>query len=321
MSLPEVAAAAARPTNEEFSFKHRVFSVSGCVFRKGGDGHSVLFFFPLGDALVSVPVDKILATFEIPADSEDAALLRRIGDALKYVREIRPGDSLPSEIIDGRASWMVDEKYSVTAKARISLQLVAWLSGNHNETFDMHELVVMAEKPETRAKVQQAFASLAERLGFGPERRQEVVDLVDRFTVELSYIEALRDRFGALHRILTELKSLCSVYRRDRTTVEMITRCSTLLSKPIQQVFARFDTLDANTGEILSTLQRFDKQVAYVREVRDELRETYLLWEELIALWEVIKPVAGPETERALQTTYRFAARNFSSGRAWSAGA
>ena len=61
-------------------------------------------------------------------------------------------------------------------------------------------------------------------------------------------------------------------------------------------------------------------QVDYVRDTRDELRESYLYWEEMIKLWEPLKPIPSTETERTVQETYRFAARNFSSGVAWAGG-
>jgi hypothetical protein len=314
-------AAADMRGNEEFRFEHKLFSVNSCVFRRTSSaGGGVSLYMPLGNVMVAVPVDKIVKTFDIPTDSNDAALLSRVAAALKFVQEIRPGDSIPSEIINGRASWMVDPKFLGAAKAKISLQLVAWLTGNHVDNLDINEFIVLAERGDIREKVQEAFASIAEKLGYGSEHRQEVVELVDRFAVELSYIEALRDRFNELRHVLAKLKTLAALHRRDRNVVETVARCSTLLAKPVQRVLDKFTAFDANVGEILNTLQRFDAQVVYVRDTRDGLRENYLYWEEMIRLWENLKPVSGPEAEHAVRETYRFAARNFSSGVAWSGG-
>jgi hypothetical protein len=307
---PEVAG------NEEFRFEHKLFSVNSCVFRRSGG--VVSLYMPLGNVMVAVPVDKIVRTFDIPADSNDAALLSRVAAALKFVQEVRPGDSIPSEIITGRASWMVDPKFLAAAKAKISLQLVAWLSGNHVDNLDINEFIVLAERTDMREKVQEAFSSIAEKLGFDGDHKQEVIELVDRFAIELSYIEALRDRFNELRHLLAKLKTLSAFYRRDRNTIETIARCSTLMAKPAQRVLDKFTAFDANVGEILNTLQRFEAQVVYVRDTRDELRENYLYWEEMIRLWENLKPITGSEVESAVRETYRFAARNFSSGVAWS---
>ena len=310
-----------RGGNEEFRFEHKLFSVNSCVFRRtGGAGGGVSLYMPLGNVMVAVPVDKIVRTFDIPTNSGDAALLSRVAAALKYVQEVRPGDSIPSEIINGRASWMVDPKFLAAAKAKISLQLVAWLTGDHVDNLDINEFIVLAERTDIRGKVQDAFSSIAEKLGFGADRKQEVIELVDRFAIELSYIEALRDRFNELRHVLSKLKALAALYRRDRNAVETIARCSTLLAKPVQRVVDKFTAFDANVGEILNTLQRFDAQVVYVRDTRDELRENYLYWEEMIRLWENLKPISGTEAERGIQETYRFAARNFSSGVAWAGG-
>jgi hypothetical protein len=310
-----------RGGNEEFRFEHKLFSVNSCVFRRtGGAGSGVSLYMPLGNVMVAVPVDKIVKTFDIPTDSADAALLSRVAAALKYVQEVRPGDSIPSEIINGRASWMVDPKFLAAAKAKISLQLVAWLTGNHVDNLDINEFIVLAERSDVRDKVQEAFSSIAEKLGYGADHKQQVVELVDRFAIELSYIEALRDRFNELRHVLSKLKTLSTLNRRDRNAVESIARCSTLLAKPVQRILDKLTAFDANVGEILNTLQRFDAQVVYVRDTRDELREHYLYWEEMIRLWENLKPISGPDADRAVQETYRFAARNFSGGVAWAGG-
>jgi hypothetical protein len=302
--------------NEEFRFEHKLFSVDSCVFRRA-DG-VVSLYMPLGGVTVAVPVDKLVKTFDIPTDSNDATLLSRVAAALKFVPQIRPGDSIPTEIINGRASWMVDPKFLAAAKAKISLQLVAWLTGKHIDNLDINEFIVLAERNDTRDRVQEAFSSIAEKLGFGAERKQDVVDLVDRFAVEVSYVEALRDQFNELRHVIQKLKTLSNLYRRERNLVEITTRCNTLLAKPVQRVLDKFAAFDANVGEILNTLQRIDAQIVYVRDTRDELRDNYLYWEEMIRLWEHVKAVTGPEAEAAVRETYRFAARNFSSGVAWS---
>src|SRR5262245_26571793 len=108
-----------------FDFQHKVFSTAGCAFRKAPDGSGVAMFVSLGDVSGSIPINGICRTFGITADSGDNLLLKRVGQALKIVKEVRPGDSIPSEVINGNASWMVDEKFLATARARISLQLIA----------------------------------------------------------------------------------------------------------------------------------------------------------------------------------------------------
>jgi hypothetical protein len=304
-----------------FDFQHKVFSTAGCTFRKAADGSGVAMYVSLGDVSGSVPINGICTTFSIAPGSSDDLLLKRVGQALRIVKEVHPGDSIPSEVIDGTASWMVEERFLSTAKARITLQLIAWLRGQHLGEVAPDELLVQAEAPAARQAVQEAFSAIAEKLGYGPEKREEVVNLIDRIARELSYIEALRDRLTRLQRMSSMLRTLHGTYARERQTQEIIDRCSILLSKPIRAIMAKFAAVDANTGEVLQTLRKFDAQVAYIRKVRDELRETYLLWEDLLAIWDDCDGTQSPAAEKAVREAYRFSARHFSQATTWGSAA
>jgi hypothetical protein len=306
------------PTTLEFTFKHRVFSAEGAVFRKTSDGSDVALVVPLGDVVGTLPIATLRASFNIAAESEDGKLLAKVVKAMRFMREIHPGDSIPSEIIDGSGSWMVDEKYLVAAKARIALRLVAWLQGEDVGQLATHELIAKAENPETRQMVQNAFGAAATKLGYAEDQRGQIVDLVGRLANEYSYIEALRDRFDRLKRLIATLKLLYGAYSRERATQDMITRCNTLLVKPAQKIFALFDAVDANTGEILQTLRNYQAQVDYIRKTRDTLRELHLMWEDILERWEDVEPSTSPAAEVAIRDTYRFAARHFSQATTWS---
>ena len=299
-----------------FAFQHKLFSAKGCVFRKTAEG-GIALHFPLGDITAALSPETIRASFDIKAGCADDELMKQVGKALRFVREVRPGDSIPQEIVDGRASWMVEEKYLLAAKARISVQLVSWLRGQDMRDAAPEELIAAAEAPEMRQTIQEAFTTIAQKLGYAPERREEVVDLIGRLAQEFSYVEALRDRFARVRRIMAMLKSLGGTYRRERGVQEIIVRCNVLLNKPTQRIFDVFREIEANTGEVLQTLRNYDTQVAYVRKKRDELREMYLLWEKMIETWDACDGSACPATERLIRDTYRFAAQNFTRVATW----
>src|SRR4051794_319703 len=107
-SSQNAAAAVVAPSRtsdaQRFDFEHKVFSLASCVFRKAHDGSCIVLQCPLGDVVAALPIQTLCATFEIAPGSNDAALLKRVAEALKYVKQVRPGDSVPSEILDGRAS-------------------------------------------------------------------------------------------------------------------------------------------------------------------------------------------------------------------------
>ena len=78
-----------------------------------------------GDAMLSLK--QLRANFNIPAGSHDDQLIERAEQGLKYVPDIRPGDAIPNEILDGSASWTVGRKHKRIARERIQIQLINWM--------------------------------------------------------------------------------------------------------------------------------------------------------------------------------------------------
>ncbi len=304
--------------NVQFEFENRVFAVEGAVFRKINGAGEAALYVPMGETVAAITIKQIKSGFDIPPDSKDNELLGFVTKGLEFVREIHPGDSVPSEVLNGKASWMVDEKYLAAAKARVMMQLVAWVTGENFESVNLREILARAENPETKKVAQEAFADIAEKLGIGKDRREEVVKMVDRFAHELSYVEALRGELARINPLVRKLKKLYKAYRGDSSLAESLMRINTLMEKPVQATSDKFDEFDATIGEILNTLRQYDAKVQYVRKVRDELRQIYLLWEEILGIWERCDDAERSETENAIRESYRFAARHFVQTDDWS---
>ena len=64
----------------------------------------------------------------------------------------------------------------------------------------------------------------------GKERKQEVLDLVDRIIRELAYIEALRERFQR-PSIQTKLSQVVALHRNDRQFITEIQQVKTLIDR------------------------------------------------------------------------------------------
>jgi hypothetical protein len=304
--------------NVQFDFENRVFAVEGAVFRKTNGTGDAALYVPMGDTVAAITVKQIKSGFDIAPDSEDEKLLGYVTKALEFVREIYPGDSIPSEVLTGKASWMVDERYVAAAKARVMMQLVAWITGEDFENVNLSDILARAENPETKKLVQEAFADIAEKLGLGKDRSEEVVQLVDRFAHELSYIEALRGQLGKTKEVMMKLKNLYKVHQGDSSLSESITRCNTLMEKPIRDIFEKFEFFDVTIGEILNTLRKYDAQIEFVRKTRDELRQVYILWEEIFELWDRCDVADEAEAVHAIRETYQFAAQHFVQTDDWS---
>jgi plasmid stabilization system protein ParE len=304
--------------SKTFTFDHAVFQVKGAYFGFGKDGDSVCLHVPLGDIMAALPMDAVKIQFQIPKDSEDAALLDIVEKSMKFVRRIEPGDSIPAEILDGSASWRVEPHHIARANARISMQIISWMSGKPIEIGDSHELEGLAANPETKKKVQEAFELLAERLGLGRANKHQIVEMIEQLARETSYIEALRERFSKIQKIANGFHLLFGLYKRERGVQDEIGRCRILVKKPVEDIIGIFLQVDANTGEVFNALKRLRETVSYIRNKRDELHLRFMLWDDIIAAWDNVPLERDGRIDKLVRITYRFVARHFPQGSEWS---
>jgi len=308
------------PRSTHFAFENKVFTVPGARFALTKGQRDPAFHVLLGDLQVALSLDTVRQEFNIKPDSVDAELLGVIERSLRYVKEIRPNDSIPREILDGSASWSVEERHRMIAKGRLSLQLASWLAGEESVIVDLAQLEQLVEDPSTKSRIDQAFGDVAEKLGMGRARKQEVVDRIDDLARELSYIEALRDRYGEVKSIIEKLNGLVRAYRTDRTTTQEISRVRTLLMRPQQEFDSLFTQCDAMTGEILTVLKKYEATVEFVRNMRDDLHSKLMQWDDIIEIWKPVTPVKGEVQEKAIKDLYRFVAQNFPQRQDWKGG-
>ena len=306
------------PDNQEFDFAHKVYQAPGACFRLDRLRGEVTFSLDLGGVRAVLPVSTLVSTFGIEPDCEDARRLLLVEDALRYVKEVRPGDSIPSEILDGTSSWQVSEAHFLRAKARLTRQLVSWLSGTEAEALDVAEFEAMMDTEAARGQVSQAFTAAATSLGFGPDGRQKVVDTIEQLARELSYVESLREHLGTVLRLPKQLRSLQGVYRHERTLLEVLQRAIALAEGPIRDVRQSLSMIDAQTAEIMAALRNLEATVAFVRKERDSLRRAAVQWDEIIAAWANTGLERSERVERLERSTYRFIVTNFPMEQRWS---
>jgi hypothetical protein len=299
-----------------FEFATKVFSVPGAYFALAQDGKPALFV-RLGELRAAVSFPSLRSEFAIGEDSGDGRLLTLVEQALNYVKQVRPGDSSPSELLDGTASWSVDERHHLIARGRLAAQLAAWLGGGEASKLDAEQVIELADDADIKQRVQKAFDELAEKLGIGRERRQEVVDKIDSFAAELAYIEGLRDRYGEVQGIARKCRELGGFYKRDRTVIENLVRIRALMQTPLAEFDNTFEQVEAQTCEVMTVLRKFPEQVAFVRRMRDELRRKLLKWDDLIDLWKIPHHDEPDRVDRLVRETYGFLARNYSLSNRW----
>jgi hypothetical protein len=321
VSAPAAGGGTDRSTH--FVFEAKVFTLDKAYFSLEHEKEPI-FHVLLGTLSAALPLPTLRAEFNIDPGSNDGKLLDIIEKSLRYVKEIRPNDSIPSELLDGSASWAVDDRHRTIATSRLIVQLSSWLAGEETVISDVTQLEQLAEDPATKQRMQNAVGEIAERIGIGRARKQEVMDKINDFARELSYIEALRDRYGATKQIVGTLSRLSKVYGNDRSVTEEIVRIQQLLRPPLTEFEATFNLIDAQTSEILNILKKFGAQVDFVREMRDDLSFRLRLWDGLIDRWgnnTLTRPgqalARTGEAEALIKETYRFAAQNFLQGQTW----
>src|SRR5262249_30029122 len=138
-----------------FVFDAKVFRLERAYFSLT-HANEPIFHVLLGAINAALPLPTLRAEFNIDPDSSDGKLLDIVEKSLRYVKEIRPNDSIPRELLDGSASWTVEERHRIIAQSRLVVQLSSWLTGEEMIISDVTQLEQIAEDPGTKQRVQKA---------------------------------------------------------------------------------------------------------------------------------------------------------------------
>lgn len=271
----------------------------------------------LGRQEVGLSFGGIRRELGLKDEDADAIMLDLIAVGLDYVKALKPGDPIPKEIITGEASWEPEPRHMAIAQQRLTVQLVSWLSGEEHLITDPDELAQIAEDPQTKKKVNQAFDEIAERLGLGRERREEVVNYIEQLGHELSYIEALRDVFHEVEAVGQKIQGLRKIYGHERSIMETADSVARLMTAAIRQFREQFDQVDAQTGEILAVMKNIAASVAFIRDTRDDLHRRLMAWEDVLAEWREIEVERGQRQPQALRRIYHFLAPRYLQADEW----
>ncbi|WP_434623042.1 hypothetical protein [Azospirillum sp. B2RO_4] len=303
-----------------FDFQHKVFSLPGAFFCQEPNSKEPVLNILLGDLKAALAFPTLMESFQIEDGTHDARLLEIIEQGLAFVKQIRPGEEIPGELLDGRASWSVEDRHRITAKGRLTMQIVSSFTGNEIIVSDQSQLEQLLDDPQTHEKMKAAFAKIAERLKLTTNAEQYLTDRIDDLAQELSYIEALRDRFRHIRRIDQAMAKLATIYRTDRTFCSELNRMQGLIRKPLREYDMIFDQADAQTGDIVGALRNFHPTVQFIRKIRDDLRAKLLEWEELLQGWDEITMERSPKVEALQKQTYRFLASRYIETTVWKRG-
>lgn len=315
----EQPADAPRPPMRDthFDFEHKVFSLPGAFFCVEPNSKEPVLNILLGDLKAALTFVTLVESFQIEEGSHDWRLLEIVQEGLAYVKQIRPGEQIPGELLDGRASWSVEDRHRILAKGRLTMQIVSSFGGSEMIVSDADQLEQLLDDPQTTTRLKAAFEKIAQRLGLTGNSEQYLTDRIDDLAQELSYIEALRDRFKDIRKIDTKLGKMTQIYRTDRTLCAEVNRMQGLIRKPVREYDMIFDQADAQTGDIVGALKDFHTTVQFIRKIRDEMRTKLLEWEDLLQSWDEQSLERSPRLEQLHKQTYRFLASRYIETKVW----
>ena len=299
-----------------FLFEHKVFTLKGARFALTEDGSTPAFHVELGALVASLPLGTVRTEFGIDRDSPDGALLGIVEKSLRFVKEIRPGDSIPRELLDGTASWAVEDRHRLRAKAQLWARVIGT-----DETMGANDDVLKAfvSRPDTETKLKTAAAAIAKKIGY-EMTVESVMARFDDLARELAYTEALQERCNDVLGIVPKVNQLARVYRSDRAIVDELSRIRTLMLKPIEMYDGIFAKLNNQHEDPSEAIANFHERVEFIRAQRDDVHQSMMLWDPILHAWKIIDLTRCTETEHRISELYRFIARHFLTAQSWQGG-
>lgn len=298
-----------------FEFTSKIFQMPNAKFALDGQGQEPRFYVTVGGLKASMTCHTLQDEFHIASDSSDAKLMAIAVRGLKYVPEIRPGDAIPSELLNGQASWSVAARHRQIAQNRLQVQLLSWVSGKEILLTNRDEIENFLGQLENKTKLKEAFEAAAVALGKDKKDYEVVLAEIEQLAHELAYIEALRDRFVKIDGLRDHFAKLMGEYNSDSRLKQEIQRIIVLHQKAVGYYDRHFDEIDAQTGEIVGALKSRDRQVTFIRKVRDDLHFILREWDGLLARWDDIPIKKALHMDRLLSDTYRLLAAKFAAAR------
>ncbi len=309
------AAAPAGPRNTHFDFQARVFQAPGAHFELRDHPKKPMFAVDMGAGIGYISLKDLRRTFFIEAGGHDDKLIDRAEAGLHFVPDIRPGDEIPNEILDGTASWTVARKHKQIARDRLQVQLLSWMSGKPIVYANQEDLKKIIADEGNKKGLKDAFTKAAVALGYDAKESEKVLDLIETMAREICYIEALRDRAKELLKIRANVEALIKVYSADQRVVADLGRVKMLMVKAIAETDDVFNNIDAETADVMGALMSIDDIIRAVRKARDDVHFIMMEWDPVLAKWQNLEMVRSQEIDKALTMTYQFLAKRFSTGK------
>jgi hypothetical protein len=300
--------------NTHFDFQAKVFQAPGACFVLKGKDKVPMYCVDMGSGQGYISLKDLRRTFFIGEGSHDDKLIEAAAAGLRFVPDIRPGDEIPNEILNGTASWTVARKHKQIARDRIQVQLLSWMSGKPITYTSSDELKKILGSDNNKKALKDAFGRAAIALGLEANESEKVLDRIETLAREICYIEALRERTLELLKIQSNLEALTKIYTDIRGSAD-VGRVKVIMVRAINETDNILNNVDAETADVMNALMSIDDVIGAVRRARDDLHFVLMEWDTVIAKWQNLTMVRSQEVDRALLATYQLLASRFSTGK------
>jgi len=309
------AKAPSGPRNTHFDFQARVFQAPGAHFELRGHPKKPMFAVDMGVGQGFISLPDLKRTFLIAPGSHDDALIDKAEAGLHFVPDIRPGDEIPNEILDGSASWTVARKHKQIARDRLQVQLLSFMSGKPISYASQDDLKKIIAEEGNKKALKDAFTKAAVALNIPADQSEKVLDLIETLAREICYIEALRDRSKELFKIRANVELLIKACSSDARVSADLARIKMLMVKATGETDDVFNAVDSETADVLGALMSIGDIIRVIRKARDDMHFILMEWDPVIAKWQNLEMVRSQEVDRAMSVTYQFLAKRFSTGK------
>jgi hypothetical protein len=302
-----------------FEFHHRLFNVPGIWFGRTADLKDAGLYIPMGDFTACLTLDSVRESFRIEPGSHDDIQLDQVREALDYVKRITPGERIPREVVDGTASWSVEDPHRAIARAKLAIRLSRAYGLPCERPARLDDMVAFGTDGRAAAAITAALDRHMEtHLGgeIDGAARTEVRNVAEAIVHESAYIEALREKMMFLPRIYERIGGSRQRFQSDVSLSEEIVMMHSLCRRPKEAQAELMATVDRILEDPVACLRAWPAASEQVRNGRNAMHRLAVDWSDLEPKWRS-PPINETALANLLRETYRFLAMRYSRDDVW----
>jgi hypothetical protein len=264
-----------------------------------------------------LPLRSVAREFKLEPEGGDGKMLALIEQALDFVVLLRLGDTLPSELYGGQASWEPSAQDRQIAASKVRHSLVRCVFARMHKTVSIKGGAVPGweDDGQNRVLLQQAINGAAAQLEGTNEA--EIASRVETLNTEMAYIECMRRGLirgigGPRDKLLRIKLGEVPVARQE--TVKQV---QTLARRGFAEITDRFDAVDQRLDDVLVMVRDLPASVTWLRAQRDWQFRTNHAWTPVFTDWANAPSNFDDFLWKVVERTYMFLAPRFMSFQEW----